>query len=765
MLRRLPFASALFLVLAIALTWPAALHVGRGVPADFGDPLLNTWLFWWNARAVPLTEAWWNAPAFHPSPDVLAFSEHLLGFAWFTSPLLWLGVSPLAVYTLALLATYVTAGLGAWLLARALTGRDDAAILAGVAFMAAPYRAAQVSHVQVLMACWMPVVLLALHRYLESRRPRWLALFAGAWLLQGLTNGYYLVFLSILVGLWIAYFACRRRSWRAAASIAAASVVVAASMLPFLLKYRAVHEHFGFRRLPEEISRFSADLLSLLQASPHLLLWGGLNAFPRPEGELFPGVALVGIVVAGAAWHARGAAPLTRRVRIARMSCAVVLAAAAALLIWYGVHGRWRVDVLGFRVSMLNPRRPFLAAAVAGTVLAVTWPGLRAAWRRRSPLLFYTGAAGALFLLALGPTPTVAGTPLGWPGPYAWLQQLPGFSGLRVPARLWMPALACLSASVALAWARLPIPPGRRALLACVAGALLVAEGLPAGVRIVAPPSAWPSIVRTGDDVPIVQVPALGTDGDTITMYRAMDPARRLVAGYSGYFPPSWFVMGRAIAEQDPSVLDSLAALGPADVLLDRWSDRRGRWGRWLREQPLRAPARVEGRFTLYPLAARPGSRRPAQVGPRLPVASVSATIHDTVIRDAIDGRLETAWFTTQQVRGDTITIDLGAARPLGVLRLWQARASLDYSRGLAIERSDDGVTWTIVREGSTAGAAWQAAEDAPIETPLAFALDGCSARYVRLRQTVLDVHRWAIHELAVYAPADGSPPCASGDR
>jgi hypothetical protein len=764
-MRRSLTAGGLFVALAMALTWPAVLHVGRGVPADLGDPLLNTWLFWWNAHAVPLTSAWWNAPAFYPSPDVLAFSEHLLGFAWLTSPMLWLGISPLGVYTLTLIATYVTAGLGAWLLARALTGRDDAAILAGIAFMAAPYRAAQVSHVQVLMACWMPVALLALHRYLDTRRPRWLALFAGAWILQGLTNGYYLVFFSIPVGLWIAYFACRRGSWRAAAAMAGASAAVAASMVPFLLKYRAVHEHFGFRRMPEEIAGFSADVLSLLQASPRLLLWGGLRGFERPEGELFPGVAVVAILVAGAAWRRRGAEPQSRRIRVLRIAFLIVAAAAVALLVSYGVHGRWRVDLLGLRLSVLNPRRPFVVALVAGLALVATWPGLRAAWRRRSPLLFYAGAAAALFAFALGPTPTIAGTPLDWPSPYAWLQRLPGFSGLRVPARLWMPALACLSAAVALAWARLPIASSRRSAIACVAAVLIVVDGLPAGVPILEPPSPWPSIVRADADVPIVQVPSLGTDGDTITMFRAMAPARRLLAGYSGYFPPSWFVMQRALTEQDASVLESLAALGPVDVLLDRWSDRRGRWRRWLQAQPLRAPLRSEGAFTLYPLAARPSSRRPAQVGAKLPVVAVTATVHDTLVRDLADGRLDTAWFTTQQVTGDTLTIDLGASRPLGALRLWQARASLDYSRGLAIERSDDGVTWTTMREGSTAGVAWEAAEDAPVETPLTFALDGCAARFVRLRQTVLDVHRWAIHELAVYGPADGHADCAPARR
>jgi hypothetical protein len=761
--RRVLPALAVFLALGVALTWPAAIRIGQGVPADYGDPLLNAWLLWWNAQAVPLTGAWWNAPAFYPSRDVLAYSEHLLGFAWFTSPLLWLGTSPLAVYTLALMATYPAAGVGAWLLARAITGREDAALLAGVAFMAAPYRAAQVSHVQVLMACWMPVALLGLHRYLETRRPRWLVVFAGAWMLQGLTNGYYLVFFAVPAGLWIAYFACRRGAWRAAAAMAGASAAVVAAMLPLFLKYRAVHEHFGFRRMPEEIASFSADVLSLLDASPRLVAWGWLRAFHRPEGELFPGLTLVAILVAGVAWR-RGPAAWPK-VRAVGVGLALVVIGAVALLAFHGVHGGWRLDALGFRLSMMNARRPLVVALAAAAALAVLSPGLRAAWRRRSPFLFYLGAAGVLYVLALGPSPTIGGDPLGWASPYAWLQVLPGFSGLRVPARLWMPALACLSAALALAWARLPVAAPWRTLAACAAGALLAVEGLSAGVPMLAPPPAWPSIVGRDTRVPLVQVPAFGAGHDTVTMYRSMAVGRRVVAGYSGYFPPSWFVMGAAIADGDTTVIEGLASLGPIDVLLDRWTDRRGRWARWLSAQRLREPPSAEGRFTLYALAAKPSARRPAVLGERILPVGATASVHDADVGRVIDGRLETGWHVRQQVTGDTITVDLGAPRTVGALRLWQGRASLDYSRGLAIERSEDGTSWVPVWEGSTAGLAWQGAEDAPTGTPLTFALDGCPARFVRLRQTVLHVHPRSILELEVFAPAPGQAGCASGGR
>ena len=75
-----------------------------------------------------------------------------------------------------------------------------AAFLAGLAFAFAPYRAAQMPHLQMLAAFWAPLALLALHAYLDSGRRWWLGVYGAAWLLQALANLYSLYFFSALVG-------------------------------------------------------------------------------------------------------------------------------------------------------------------------------------------------------------------------------------------------------------------------------------------------------------------------------------------------------------------------------------------------------------------------------------------------------------------------------------------------------------------------------------------------------------------------------------
>ncbi len=54
------------MALTLLYAWPLVLSFGSRLPSDIGDPGLNTWILWWNAHAVPLTPRWWNAPIFFP---------------------------------------------------------------------------------------------------------------------------------------------------------------------------------------------------------------------------------------------------------------------------------------------------------------------------------------------------------------------------------------------------------------------------------------------------------------------------------------------------------------------------------------------------------------------------------------------------------------------------------------------------------------------------------------------------------------------------
>ena len=132
-----------FTVLTLAMTYPLAREITRGLPGGLGDPLLNTWTLAWDAdRLRHGLLGLWDAPIFYPYSTTLAYSEHLLGIAVLTAPVQWLSGNPVLAYNVAFLMSSVLAGAGMYLFTASLTGTRLAALVAGVAFACLPFRVA-----------------------------------------------------------------------------------------------------------------------------------------------------------------------------------------------------------------------------------------------------------------------------------------------------------------------------------------------------------------------------------------------------------------------------------------------------------------------------------------------------------------------------------------------------------------------------------------------------------------------------------------------
>ena len=118
--------------------------------------------------ATHLGRGWWSANIFAPHPLSLAYSEHLLPQALQALPIYAATKNPILAFNVIFLSTFALSGLGMFLLGRELTGSTAAAFVAGLAFAFAPYRIANVPHMQVLSAAWMPFVLFGLHRHFAT---------------------------------------------------------------------------------------------------------------------------------------------------------------------------------------------------------------------------------------------------------------------------------------------------------------------------------------------------------------------------------------------------------------------------------------------------------------------------------------------------------------------------------------------------------------------------------------------------------------------
>ncbi len=767
MMKRSLWFFAIYLLLTIALTYPLIASLGTVLPHDPGDPALNTWILWWNAHALPYTAAWWDAPAFYPIHGSLAFSENLLGLSLISTPIQWLGGGPQLAYNVVFLLTFPLCAIGAYLLARELTGRDDAAFIAGLLFGFAPYRIAHLPQIQCLAAFPMPFAMLGLHRYLRDRRARWLVLFGAGWFLQAICNGYYMLFFAVVIGLWMLWFATAER--RIFAAIVFAWFIASLPLTPLLWHYRAIHEALGFTRDFGTIRDFGADVAGLLNAAGTLTFWGWLRIYKRAEGELFPGLTIAVLIVAGALVGMRdegrgkrvegGGLRAKGRGRIVRRALALSALVTAVISVSALLLGPWRLRVFGLQLfSVSNPAKPLTYALGLAIVLALTGPRVRGAFSSRSALGFYGLAAFLTWLFSLGPAPSLMGKPLMYRGPYALLMFLPGFNSLRVPARFWMMTTLCFAVIGAILFDRLAAKLGKHRLVAAVAmSCLALSDGWVSQFPLARLPAPWKvESCSPGPEGPglrttaLMELPLGDPFRDISAMYRSMSHARPLVNGYSGYFPPHYAALRFGLSLHDDDVLTQLASHGAADVVIDSAADRDGEWRRYVTAHPgTQAVCSEEGR-TLYRLSSN-AQANDAPAGSLLRPATIYASVNDGDVKYMLDGDRTTRWQSGPQSDRTVMDIDLGDTKSVSAIQLLLGPYVEDFPRALAIEVLGEGAVWKEIYRGGTAGRAFVGAFQAPQDVPLTFELGPVATRYIRLRLLKNDeTYYWSVAELRI---------------
>src|SRR5262245_40784841 len=466
------------------MTWPLATHLASALPHDAFDPTLVTWILWWDAHTRPLTERWWRAPFFWPMKGALALSEHFLGISMLTTPLQWLGLPPVASYNVAFLASFPLAALALHALAVVLTGRHDVAAAGALAGAFGPYRFAHVSHLQMLWTFGVPLALLALHRYDDTRRRRWLVLFAAAWTLQGLSNGYLLLYFPVLLAMWMAWHV---RDARQFAAIGVAWLAGSVPLLPIVAQYERWQSALALSRSYEEIQSYSADVLSIVSAAPGATLWSRLLRQGQVEDQFFPGAVVLILIVAGAVWISGAPAPPRRKaIRVLRAGLLIAALAGIFAAVSTGLLGPWALSSVRGPVTLVSVTslpKPLTLALLLVAIFMLSSPRVVSAWQRRSAFAFYVIAALASFVFALGPLPRLGGQPLLFHSLYWWLLQLPGYSSARVPARFGLLFELSLAVAASLALARLTATCSRRTRFGVV-GVVAVGLGVEARAAI-----------------------------------------------------------------------------------------------------------------------------------------------------------------------------------------------------------------------------------------------------------------------------------------
>jgi hypothetical protein len=708
-------AFAFFVGVALMATYPLLRHPTRTIAGGLGDPIILTTVLAWDAdRMLHGLQRLWDPPFLYPHHWTLAYSEHMLGVAIFTAPIQWMFGNAVLTYNVAYIGSYALAGFGMFLLTRALWGRADAAVLAGLAFALTPYRLAQSTHLQVLMNGWMPIGLLGLHRYFASGSRRWLAVFAVAYVLTALSNGYYLYFFLLPIGVMTGIELLRPRMPRTRVvrdlSVAGAAILLA--LAPIVYVYFRLQREMHFMRDPGMLPGLSARLADYFRVASGAWNWGGLLADGGGERQLFHGFAVMAFAVVGLC-----------------------------------------------TVAARDRDEGSAEASVDGS---------RA--RQRRAVITYALIAALGVWLSMGPGP--------W-RPYGWLYRLvPGFNGMRVPARLASVVILALAvlAAAGLAWLFDRLSRRGAAVVAMAVGTVIVFEGQ-RGIGVQDVPgwreNNWDRVAYTWLqnsppgatlELDITELNYFRTATTLFQLY-ALDHRHPIVNGYSGWGTQLQEMLGSRIGplhepghmaqvvrglrragiryillhqatfvepEMARQIVDELQAVTDQIAEAHVWP---GTWAWRLKDIDPRPPAPAG--LTLIDRRALVASA--SHQAPRLPLI--------------FDGNLDTRWMTGErQNGGEWVAVRL--PQPADVRRLeivGGGRTILDYPQRLRIDSIDPAGASQSLFDDGVVDLYVEAVALNDLHPSITLDLPRNRSVTLRLQQTGRGASWWSIHELKIW--------------
>ena len=279
-----------------------------------GDPALMNWQLQWVSRALFTDPAnLFHGNVFHPHPNVVALTDHMLALAVVNAPLSLLSESPWFGYNVLIFLAYYLSCAGGYWFVREMTGSHHAGAWAGVFWAFLFFRIHHMGHLQVLSYQGMPFVAAVLIRFLRSPSPARTAALTVAFLWQALVSWYLAAIAAVLAGvLALLHAGAQRLTLRHAAGAAAGVAVCAALLVPAALPYRTslASTDLGARAAEALVPGDRVSLTDYLEP-PRATLIGQLRqAGPSIWGErtLYVGYTALALALAGL-FLRRGRAP------------------------------------------------------------------------------------------------------------------------------------------------------------------------------------------------------------------------------------------------------------------------------------------------------------------------------------------------------------------------------------------------------------------------------------------------------------------------
>ncbi len=550
--------------------WPKnSAKLFNSVASDPGDPLFTLSILKWAASCLPSLEGFWHAPFFFPETWSTARSDHLLGPAVWMKLTDQIGGSVLS-FNILFLGSFLLSGFATyWVLRRRFSA--PAAALAGFWFAFSPYRMSTLSHIQVLLAQWVPLTLWAFDRLLEKPSARRGVLFLAFYALH-VSGGAYLAFMIhvalavILIVRWRESIAALRIPTKGIVVAIVGTLAVAMMATLYVPYLQAERAGVTSARGMDQLRHTEIATSSFLNAHARYR-WADIwpSQLRRGHSRLFPG--LVALVLAGL-----GAASLIKIDFIGWRKLPLWTRGAT----WFGVGSCFVGALLADAYTLTTwPRflgislargylRPFQFLIVGILIVGSVW------WRSDfRPLRLRMGDKWTRGWLWIGAVSVFFILPVFY---FYTLGRLPGFSGMRVISRFNVFVSLAIALLIAAGVEVLRSRSTRVKTVVVLCGAILFMELLPQNRRWVfvgtesdlAP--AYQAL-RDRDDVRgVVELPfRIGHGSEARRMYQQTFHRKPLVNGHSGSLPRGYFQLTeicKGFLPKEPECLDRLRSMG-----------------------------------------------------------------------------------------------------------------------------------------------------------------------------------------------------------
>lgn len=788
------FILCLFILLSLFHLYPLSFHPFDGLH-DPGDPLLNTWILYSvqkNLFTNPLNL--FDGNIFHPLSNTLSLSEHLFPQALISLPFRLIWNNPIFTYNVIFFLSFVLNALAMFLLVKSLTQNSMAGFVCGIMYAFNTYTLNHIPHLQLISLWPLPLSMLFLHKFFERGKTKDSILFSFFFTIQALCCIYYgLFFISILLFILPLFLLIYHRKINFTFLFHLGIPLIFSGTILFLfsLPYLNFFQNMGLERK----LRLGADLVHYLASSPRNRFLGDfLGKLGSAEHFLFPGIAV--IILAGLSFYFNRNifSTVPKILKYTLILCiSGSLISIVIIILWGGMS--LNMGFISFSMtSLIKSTLIFMTSAVLLLVLSLIFflfKQNKDSTSENKNFFIYVFIFIWALLLSFGKNISFLGqSPKGIFFPFQWFHSwIPGFKGIRVPSRYAAIVIFALIVMAGYAFAFISRKIKKKPAQVYVAAGLalfLNLEHLTVPQRMmffppkkdIPPPYQW--MKKQKENLVLLELPFFNIMArESIYMYFSCFHQKKLVNGYSGFFPPHIYYI-RQLFKNFPShsCIEVLKFLNVKYIILHNkmWNEHKmkkcekriqqkfsaelkkvkefdyrfkkhnflsDKWGK----ESVYAVSRAQQKpFPQYKIVQEEYKKIPPNEW------EIHSNINSQLLIFLTDHKSNTRWTPRRKQDGDYLLVKFRKTSAPRKISLFMGKFPYDYALDMKVEISLNGKDWEIVPHGYSPVEFLDNLIHTPRDIKQNIYLEGKKIKYLKITQLGESQRKWwSVAEMKIY--------------